>query len=109
MQPLEALRAWMLLFIDHVADKRLILPVLDSVAGGSVRLFEGARERIHRAVLALVQRMIASGDLRADLKSDDLVRALIGVFHTLDMPGWEASARRIVNILIAGSRPTNLR
>ena len=50
--------------------------------------------------------MIASGELRADTNPDDFVRALVGVFHTTAIPGWEQSARRLVNILIAGSRPT---
>ena len=107
MPALEALRAWMLLFIDHVADKRLFLPAMDTVAGGSMRLFEGARGHIHGAFLALVQRAIDSGDLRTDIDPDDFVRALIGIFHTMAMPGWEPSARRIVDILIAGSRPTD--
>ena len=105
MTPLEALRAWMLLFIDHVASKKLILPAMDTVAGGSMRLIEGARGLIHSAFVALMQRAINSGDLRADTDPDDFVRALVGVFHTTALPGWEPSARRIVDILIAGSRP----
>ncbi len=105
MPPLEALRAWMLLFIDHVASKKLILPAMDTVAGGSMRFIEGARGLIHGAFLALVQRAIDSGHLRADTDPDDFVRALVGVFHTTALPGWEPSARRIVDILIAGSRP----
>ena len=105
LPPLEALRAWMLLFIDHVADKRLILPAMDTVAGGSMRLIEGARGLIHGAFLASVQRAIRSGDLRSDTEPDDFVRTLVGVFHTVALPGWEASARRIVDILIDGSRP----
>ena len=107
LPPLEALRAWMLLFIDHVADKTLILPAMDTVPGGSLRLIEGARGLIHGAFINLVQRAIDSGDLRADTVPNDFVRALVGVFHTAAQPGWEPSARRIVNILIAGSRPTN--
>ncbi len=104
--PLPALRAWMLLFIDHVADKRLILPAMESVAGGSMRLIEGVRGLIHGTFVALVQHAISSGDLHARTDPHDFVRAMIGVFHTTTMPGWEASARRIVDILIAGSLPT---
>lgn len=105
MPPLEALRAWMFLFIDHVADKRLILPAMDTVAGGSLRLIEGTRSLVHGTFITVVQNAIRSGDLRADTDPDDFVRALVGVFHTTALPGWEASARRIVGILIAGSRP----
>jgi AcrR family transcriptional regulator len=106
MPPLEALRAWMLLFIDHVSEKKLIVPAMDTVAGGSMRLIEGARSLIHTAFVAAVKRAIASGDLRSDTDPNDFVRALIGVFHTTGIPGWEPSARRLIDILIAGSRST---
>ncbi len=106
MQPIEALRAWMLLFIDHVAGKMLIIPAMNTVAGGSTRLLEGSRSVIHNAFLASVNRAIGSRDLRSDTDPNDFVRALIGVFHTTASPGWEASARRLVDILIAGSRST---
>ena len=104
MPPLEALRAWMLLFIDHVAGKKLIIPAMDTVAGGSMRLIEGSRSLIHTAFVASVKRAIASGDLRSDTDPNDFVRALVGIFHTTASPGWEPSARRLVDILIAGSR-----
>jgi AcrR family transcriptional regulator len=104
LPPLEALRTWMLLFIDHVASKSLFLPAMNSVAGGSARLIEGARGHIHSAFHALIQRAIQSGDLRSDTEPSDFVRALIGIFHTTALPGWEPSARRIVDILITGSR-----
>jgi AcrR family transcriptional regulator len=103
MPPLEALRAWMLLFIDHVAEKKLIIPAMDTVAGGSMRLIEGSRSLIHNAFITSVQRAIASGNLRADTDPNDFVRALVGVFHTAAQPGWEQSARRLVDILITGS------
>jgi AcrR family transcriptional regulator len=106
MPPLEALRAWMLLFIEHVSGKRLMIPAMDAVAGGFVRLIDGSRSLIHTAFVASVKRAIASGDLCADTNPDDFVRALVGVFHTTALPGWEQSARRLVDILIAGSRPT---
>ncbi len=105
--PLTALRAWMLLFIDHVAEKRFILPAMDTVPGGAMRLVEGARGHIQGAFVALVQHAIDSGDLHPDIDPNDFVRALVGVFHTTAQPGWEASARRIVDILIAGSLPTH--
>lgn len=106
MPPLEALRAWMLLFIDHVSGKMLIIPAMDTVAGGSLRLIEGSRSLIHKAFVTAVQRAIASGDLRSDTEPGDFVRALVALFHSTAQPGWESSARRLVDILIAGSRAT---
>jgi AcrR family transcriptional regulator len=107
MPPLAALRAWMLLFIDHVAGKQLIIPAMNTVAGGSIRLIEGSRSLIHAAFIRSVERAIASGDLRRETNPNDFVRALIGIFHTTALPGWEESARRLVDILITGSRRTN--
>lgn len=107
LPPLEALRAWMFLFIDHVADKKLIIPAMNTVAGGSMRLMESSRSFIHTAFVASVRRAISSGDLRSETDPNDFVRALVGVFHTTALPGWEQSARRIVDILIAGSLSTS--
>lgn len=104
MPPLEALRSWMFLFIEHVEHKKLIIPAMDSVAGGSMRMIEGSRSLMHTAFVTSVKRAIASGDLRTETDPDDFVRALVGVFHTTAIPGWEQSARRLVDILIAGSR-----
>lgn len=106
MPPIEALRAWMLLFIEHVSSKKLIMPAMDTVTGGATRLIEGTRSLIHTTFVASVRRAISSGELRADTNPDDLVRALVGVFHTTALAGWEESARRIVDMLIAGSRST---
>jgi AcrR family transcriptional regulator len=104
MAPLDALRSWMLLFVDHVAQKQIIAPALNSVAGGPTRLYEGSRSLIHSAMDALVKSAIKSGDLRKDINSADLLRALIGVFFVGTGADSQQSARRVVDILIAGSR-----
>jgi AcrR family transcriptional regulator len=105
MPPIEALRAWMLLFVDHIAAKQIIAPALNTLAGGPAKLYEGSRGQMQGAIEALVKRAIKSGDVRRDLESFDLLRALIGVAHVASTPDWQQSARRLVDILIAGSRP----
>ncbi len=105
MSPLEALRAWMLLLVDYIAAKHIIAPALNSVVGGPSRLYEGSHTMIHGAIDALVRRAKKSGDLRRDLDAFDLLRALIGVSHVGSGADWQQSARRLVDILIAGSRP----
>jgi AcrR family transcriptional regulator len=105
MPPVEALRAWMLLFVDHIAAKQIIAPALNSLVGGPSKLFEGSRGLVQGAIDALVKRAIESGDIRPDLVPFDLLRALIGVAHVASGAGWQQSARRLVDILIAGSRP----
>jgi len=105
MAPIDALRAWMLLFVDHIAAKQIIAPALNSLAGGPARLYEGSHGLIRAAIDALVKRAIESGEIREDLDPFDLLRALIGVAHVASGPGWQQSARRLVDILVTGSRP----
>lgn len=105
MPPIQALRAWMLLFIDHIATKQIIAPALNSIVGGPSKLYEGSHAQIQGAIDVLVKRAIKSGDIRSDLDPFDLLRALIGVAHVASGPGWQQSARRLVDILITGSRP----
>ena len=105
MAPLEALRAWLLLFVDYIAAKHIIAPALNSVAGGPSRLYEGSRSLVQGAVDELVKRAKKSGDVRRDLDASDLLRAVIGVSYVGSGGDWRQSARRLVDILIAGSRP----
>jgi len=105
MPPIEALRAWMLLFVDHIATKQIIAPALNTYVGGPSKLYEGSRGQIQRAINALVKRAITSGDIRKGLDPFDLLRALIGVSSISSGPDWQQSARRLVDILISGSRP----
>jgi len=105
MPPLEALRAWMWLFVDHIAEKQIIAPALNTLVGGATKLYEGSRGQVQSAIDALVKRGINSGEIRRDLDPFDLLRALIGVSYVASTPDWQQSAKRLVDILITGSRP----
>src|SRR5262249_37922464 len=107
LPPVEALRAWLLLFVDYIAEKQIIAPALNTLVGGPSKLYESSRARITEAVNSLVKRAIESGDIRKDLEPFDLVRAIIGVSNVATGPEWRQSARRLVDILISGSRPVN--
>lgn len=103
--PVEALRAWMLLFVDYIAAKQVIAPALNALVGGPSALYAASADVIKATIDALVARAVQSGDIRPDLDPLDFLRALVGVSNVAAAPGWEASARRLVDILIAGSRP----
>jgi AcrR family transcriptional regulator len=105
LPPVEALRAWMLLFVDYIAEKHIIAPALNTFVGGPSKLYESSRAQITGAIEALVNRAIKSGDIRKDLDAFDLLRALIGVSNVASAPDWQQSAKRLVDILILGSRP----
>src|SRR5580658_8306632 len=105
MTPIKALRAWLLLFVDAVETKQIIAPVLNALVDDPKKVFEASYAQIHEALRALVKRAIKSGDIRKDLDPIDLLRALVGVANVSASPDWQQSARRLVDILITGSRP----
>lgn len=105
LPPIEALRAWMLLFVDYIAAKKIIAPAINALVGDPKKVFESYYAQIWEAVRALVKRAIKNGDIRKDLDPLDLLRALIGVANIATSTDWQQSARRLVDILISGSRP----
>ena len=100
----EALHQWMHLFVDYIATKRIIAPSLAAVAARTSNLHSTSVELITGAISTLVKRAIAGGDVRKDTDPSDLLRALIGVSYSNPDAGWEASARRLIDILMDGLR-----
>jgi AcrR family transcriptional regulator len=105
LSAVEALRAWLLLFVDAIETKQIIAPALNTLVGDPKKVFEASHAAIHEALRALVKRAIKSGDIRRDLDPIDLLRALVGVANVATGPDWRQSARRLVDILIAGAKP----
>ena len=105
MPPVEALREWMRLFVDYMATKQIIVPALNTIVGCSPKALENTGDLIRGAIDRLVKRAVESGDIRADLDPLDLLRALAGVSNVASVPEWPESAKRLVDILILGSRP----
>jgi AcrR family transcriptional regulator len=104
LPPVEALRTWLRLFVDHIATKQVMTPVLASMVGGPSELYCESGAQVKAAIALLVDRAVASGDIRLDIDPLDLLRALAGVAGISAVPGWEESAKRLVDILIAGVR-----
>ena len=105
LPPVDALRAWMLLFVEYLADKRIIAPALEALVDDPHQVYEASYGQIWGAIRGLVIRAIKSGEIRADLDAVDLLRALVGVATVGASSDWQQSARKLVDILILGSRP----
>jgi AcrR family transcriptional regulator len=104
LAPVEALRAWLRLFVDHIATKQVMAPALASMVGGPSELYAESGAQVKTALALLVDRAVAGGAIRLDIDPLDLLRALAGVAGISSVPGWETSAKRLVDILIAGVR-----
>ena len=107
--PGEALHQWMHLFVNYIATKRLIAPSLAAAASRSSSLHASSVELITGAITTLVKRAVAGGDVRKDVDASDLLRALVGVSYGNPDVGWEASARRLIDILMDGLRASSVR
>jgi AcrR family transcriptional regulator len=105
LPPIEALRAWLLVFIDYIAAKKIIAPALNAMAGGPSRVFQQTAQVMEEAANALAGRAVASGDLRPDVDPIDLMRAIYGLSTAGSADDWPAKARKFVDILLQGSRP----
>jgi AcrR family transcriptional regulator len=102
--PVTALREWLLLFVDYIATKHGMSEVLNSIVGGTSDLYSASTARVKHAISKLVDRAVASGDIRLDLDPLDLLRALAGVANIGLGPDGERAAKSMVDILIAGVR-----
>jgi len=105
LPPVDAVRAWMMLFVDYIAEKQIIAAALNPLVDDPQKVYEASYGQIWKAVRSLVKRAVKSGDIREDLDAIDLLRALVGVASVGPGPDWQQRARRLVDILILGSRP----
>jgi AcrR family transcriptional regulator len=97
-----ALREWLLLFVDYMATKHGMYEALNSIVGGTSELYSASTEQMKLAIAKLINRAVASGDIRLDVDSLDLLRALAGVASIGAGPAGKQAAKRMVDILIAG-------
>ena len=100
--PVGALREWLLLFVDYMVTKRGMYDALNSLVGGTSELYSTSTEQMKRAMAQLIDRAVASGDIRLDIDPLDLLRALAGVATMGAGPDGIEAAKRMVDILIAG-------
>lgn len=104
LSPIEALREWLLVFVDYMAAKSGMQAALNSLVGGTSELYSASSEQMKRAITTLLDRAVASGDIRLELDPFDLLRALAGVANIGTGPDGMQAARRMVDVLIAGMR-----
>jgi len=102
--PITALRQWLLLFVDYMATKHGMYEALNSIVGGTSDLYSASTAQVKQAIAGLIDRAVASGEIRLNLDPLDLLRALAGVANISSGPDGKQAAKRMVDILIAGIR-----
>ncbi len=102
--PVDALRRWLHSTVEFVATKKGMGAALALATHGTSEMFTSSTERLTGAVGMLLGRAVAAGEVRDDIDPQDILRALIGMCHLQDRPGWQASVRRLVDVFVDGLR-----
>lgn len=102
--PVEALRTWLVANVRLVATKKGMTEALQLGAHGSSDLKAYSFERLTGAIDLLLARAIAENAIRSDVTSEDLLRALIGIFYSQGTADWRPTALRLVDVIVDGLR-----
>jgi len=100
-QPPElALRAWMDRFADYVTAKREMADALRALfATGAVTVSQ-AREQLTAALQTILDAGIATGTLRDDVRAEDIVAAIVGMFAATSRVGGQEQLARMLDLLM---------
>ena len=102
--PVEALRRWLRSGVEFVATKKGIMAALALAVQSGSELHAFSFERLTKAIGSLLERAVASGEMRADINPEDLLRAFFGMCYVHDQPGWQATALRLLDVFVDGLR-----
>lgn len=102
--PERALRAWMDRFADYVRAKREMADALRAVfASGSVTVSQ-AREQLTAAVQTILGAGITAGTLRDDVRAEDIVATIVGMFTATSLAGGHEQLERMLDLLMDAVR-----
>lgn len=100
----EALEAWLNLLIDYMATKRVVAPALRADPGEGSKLYASSGATILPTLERLTEAASAAGDIRPDIGFEDILRMMSGLSIGYEQPGWDAGARRLLSVMMAGLR-----
>lgn len=100
--PVEGLRRWLHATIDMVATKKGMIAAFaltgattSAISASSTRLLTDALDR-------LLSRAVESGRLREGVSGEELLLAVVGMCMLRSQSDWQASVRRLIDILVDG-------
>jgi AcrR family transcriptional regulator len=103
----EALESWFEELIAYMTTKRVVGHALRAGSSEGAQVFAAGGPSIRQSFGRLARAAGQAGQIRADLTDDDLQRLLTAFAHGYDQPGWEAGARRMLSIMMAGLKTSH--
>jgi AcrR family transcriptional regulator len=98
------LRAWMDRFADYLAAKREMAGALRAVIGSGAVTSSQARAQLSAAVQTMLDAGAADRTLRGDVRAEDAVASLVGIFLACGQPEQREQAGRMLDLLMEGLR-----
>jgi len=104
LAPDRALRAWMDRFAGYVRAKREMADALRAVFAAGRVTVSLAREQLTAAVQTILDAGIAAGTLRDDVRADDIVATIVGMFTATSLAGGHEQLERMLDLLMDAVR-----
>ncbi len=102
--PDDALARWMDRFVSYATRKRGLSGALKSIAEAQSDLLPSTRERLLATIGRFLEAGRATGTIRADVRSEDVLRAMSAVWAMPEDEKWASHAKRVLGLLIDGLR-----
>lgn len=100
--PVADLRRWLHAAVDMVTTKKGMIAAMAIGADATTAISKRFTGRLIAALEHQRGRAVAAGMLRDDMASEELFLAVIGLCMLRDQPGWQDSARRLIDTMLAG-------
>ncbi len=102
--PEQALRAWMDRFAGYVAAKREMADALRAVLASGTVTVSQARSQLTEAVGTILDAGISAGTLRDDVRPEDIVATIVGMFTATSLDGGHEQLERMFDLLMSAVR-----
>jgi AcrR family transcriptional regulator len=102
--PERALRAWMDRFAGYVSAKREMADALRAVFAAGTVTVSSARAELTQAVRVILDAGVAAGTLRDDVRPEDIVATIVGMFTATSLEGGREQLERMFDLLMNAVR-----
>ena len=102
LPPLEALRQWMLQFVDYMEVKRGMGEILKASSATPHKLKPAGTVTLQDVFDGLVRKATATGEIKVSGDPLDLLRAIGGVLNMNESPDRKSAAKQLVHVIVAG-------
>lgn len=100
--PVDAIRIWLKAAVRMVATKKGMIAALVPIYDPSNQFVRDSFAMIKQALADLMDRAQAGGHVRADISSEDVMRALFSLCHALDQPGRTEGVIQLLDVFVDG-------